>query len=599
MEKDYLDALFLRVREQVSRNAGQRWVKLRGLKEGMPGYEAALADWRRLPLLGDTALQQHARQVLEGSLGRTITTDAPFPAMLWYGGATDSHEGVRFKGTFLQFVEHVIVARSNEIAAKRSGWVVTPTSNMNGWRGNASTTAMHALNLDCDNNGDWTKILTLLDALDMAYIAYQSGGWTPTTPKWHLLIPLAQPFDTTTTEKIKLWKALYAHCRVVFGALAELVGDGFDPTVEAPSVPVFITERRNASDPLRQVVWRTGRTLDLMGIAALLPIPEEAVEQEIIYGVVPVEAKPLGNEQLDRIIESLVEPMSKILSSRRDLYLALPGALLDRGIVAEDVMSIVDEVSRRCPGDPRYTSTEISDRHREHVHCAQTTISKFETGDLYTRIGTIATNWPSVAHAIDDVLPDPKLKGIRDLVDKMSGRTPPSSAASAIVTLSPATAVTPSIISVPVEVPIDLDALRKRLVNLKKAKLKSPNIYQKVRGFIIESLLNGEDLVPFIELADGTKKSIEDANEKIIDCNGAVKIAMGLIAFKLPPGTPFSAVVELARRSLYATAKEHGQSFETICNRAEHAFLRSFGARVELDDQKFKQATYDRLDRLG
>lgn len=566
----------------------------------MPGYEAALADWRLLPLLSDVALRQHARQVLEGSLGRTITTNSPFPAMLWYGGATDSHEGVRFKGTFVQFVEHVMVARSNEIAPKRSGWVVTPTSNMNGWRGNASTTAMHALNLDCDGNGDWTTILTLLDALDMAYIAYQSGGWTQTTPKWHLLIPLAQPFDTTTLEKIKLWKALYAHCRVVFGALAELVGDGFDPTVEAPSVPVFITERRSVADPLRQVVWRAGRTLDLAGIAALLPLPEEAAEQEVIYGVVPVEAKPLGNEQIDRIIESLIKPMSTIWSSRRDLYLALPGALLDRGIVAEDVMSIIDEVSRRCSGDPRYTPSEISDKHREHVHCAQTTISKFETGDLYTRIGTIATNWPSVAHAIDDVLPDPKLKSIRDLVDKMSGRTVPSSAPSSTVTLSTTNVVAaPSVITVPVEIPIDLVALRKRLVGLKKTKLKSPNIYQKVRGFIIESLLNGEDLVPFIELADGTKKPIEDANEKVIDCNSAVKIAMGLIAFKLPPGTPFVAVVEIARRSLFATAKEHGQSFETICNRAEHAFLRSFGARVELDDQKFKQATYDRLDRLG
>lgn len=400
------DDLFLQKRKLVERGACDRYAK-EGTTEEL--IASRKQEWQQLPILLDPALRAYSQAALAQSCGRMVNLDDPFPAMIWYGGATDTTAGHRFLGNLEQFVRYVLIDRASAVAEKRRGWVVTPTTSTDGARTNNSTTAVHALNLDCDGGGTWDVLHKRLTELQVAHILYQSGGWTENTPKWHALLPLEEPFRTDSPEKAAEWRQVYLSARIVFGALAELPGDGFDATVDTPSIPIFITERRSSSDPERRVEFHGGRRLDLYRLIDLLPeVGGDQVQGS--YGVAgrstDLDREPMTDDRLEHIIAGLCVPMGKILSGRRELYLALPGALLDRGLAPEDVLSVVEEISLRCPGDPRYSKSEVDSKHREHVHCARTTVRKWEEGETYTRIGTIADRWPEVATTIDKVLPD-------------------------------------------------------------------------------------------------------------------------------------------------------------------------------------------------
>jgi len=571
--------VFTRVRDLVSRGSCERMLRSVGLVAGTDEYELARVQWQSMPHLLDESLRSTSQSVLAASCGQQVTESTPFEAMIWYGGATDSYAGHKFTGTFKQFIDHVLVARAGEIAPKRCGWVVTPTSNINGHRTNASTTAMHALNLDCDGRGEWSRLVAALESIGMAYIAYQSGGWRPGEHKWHLLLPLAAPFATVTQEKILMWKTLYHHARVLLGSLAGLVGEGFDPTCETPCQPVFITERREEVDPPRQVIWRTGHSLDLMGIASTLPsVDDSDAEREFVA----VEGRQLSNADLERVVKALVIPMQKILSGRRDLYLCLPGALLDRGVSAEAVLEIVDEISRRCPGDPRYTAAEVADKHREHMHCARTTVSKYEREETYTRIGTLSLSWPEVAYAVDEVLPDARLLMMRALIEKLA------TAKAELKNSAPGpTYVAP--------VFIDLSFIRDRLKDLRRKRKSSASPDNKVRGYMLEMLIDGKDIVPFFEGEDGKKDPVIDKDGKEIDINKSVNIICALVAHAVPKETHFDAIAEVLRPSLFVSAQEHGADFAELMKRAELIFSKSVGFRVERQQEKSRDAKDQRL----
>lgn len=525
--------------------------------------------------------------VLAECKGQPILEISPFPAMVWYGGATDAYDGHRFTGTFRNFIDHVLVARAQEIAPKRTGWVVTPTSNLSGHRTNAATTAMHALNLDCDGRGEPNELVQALRQLGFAFILYQSGGWSPSSPKWHLLLPLSAPFDTTTPEKIEQWKVLYHHARVVLGTIGQLVGEGFDPTCETPCMPVFVTERRNESDPPRRVIWQTGASFDLVGLAALLPTPEDDPEDQDFV----VQARSLDGGEIDRIIAALVVPMSKILNGRRDLYLCLPGALLDRGIAPEAVLQIVEEVSRRCPGDPRYSANDIAEKHREHVHCARTTIAKYEAGAAYTRIGTLADSWLEVAQTIDLVLPDARLLAMRKFIEKKTAARMQQEQRRVEVS-APSSAA-------PVVVPISLGDLRKKLVDLRRRKKSADSADSKVRGYMIGMMLDGKSFIPFFENDDGSRSPAYDKDGKPIDLTKAINIVTALIANNVPIDTPFEAVVEIMRSSLYFAAQEVETGLDAVLARTEYAYTRAMTQRIEKIKERERAENEQRLIRMG
>ena len=44
-------------------------------------------------------------------------------------------------------------------------------------------------------------------------------------PKWRVVLPLEQPYDTSTEDKQFAWKVIYTSARVVFGACARDLED--------------------------------------------------------------------------------------------------------------------------------------------------------------------------------------------------------------------------------------------------------------------------------------------------------------------------------------------------------------------------------------
>jgi hypothetical protein len=557
---------FITARRNTDRSACERWLKSQNLPDDAAVCQAAKERWSKLAFYNDPLLRDLAWRVVGACKGPQVNGTTPFPCTVWYGGATKTYGGLRFTGTLSDYITHVLEARAREIAAKRTGWVVTPTTNVDGHRTNASTTAMHALNFDCDGRGTWDKLSATLGSLGVCFVAYQTGGWTPITPKWHIIMPLAKPFDTSTPEKIAAWKSAYTSARVIFGALAELPGEGFDPTVETPSIPIFVTERRAENDPPRATIHHFGAAFNIETMVQMLPAIEE---EEITTRPRSTATVALDDARLEQIVSILCGPMEKILSGRRLLYLALPGALLDRGVSPDDVRTIICEISLRCPGDPRYSQSEFDAKHKEHLHYVETTINRFESGEQYTRIGTVNESWPEVADAIDNALPDPYLTAV--LAKLEAGRSTPAVEVPGAFTEA----------SEPVQKVVDLHALRKHLKNLRRKKLKSKDVEEQIRGVILDALLKGEDLVPYIEPG----KPVTSADGRPIDRNRALSTAMSMVAFKLPVGTHFEGVAAVVRPSLHAMLKE-GESIDALMKKAEHAFLRSLGKKIEQDEKR-------------
>src|SRR5262249_40868851 len=90
------------------------------------------------------------------------------------------------------------------------------------------------------------------------------------------------------------------------------------------------TAKRVRPAPPRRVLHRYGRWLDLERMVAMRPQVESDWRPAAGPRPDPGDLPPLGDERLDTIVAALVEVIFPIASGRRDLFLALPGALLDR-----------------------------------------------------------------------------------------------------------------------------------------------------------------------------------------------------------------------------------------------------------------------------
>ena len=245
---------FLTAREAVKRGCIERFRK--------EHPELPAETFHTLPLLLAPELRLLSWQALQQARGRMISTDALFTATIWIEyfdkqkqallkGAQATLGGIAFRRSLQDFVT-LLNERGACVAPKRQGWVIEPTTNLDGHRTNASTMAMHALFLDCDGAGEWTTLLDALTQLDFCFVAYQSGGWSSTTPKWRVVLPLSTPFATVTEALREAWKSAYHHARVVFGSVAYLTGQGFDPATDTPACPWFLTEKRDEKDAPRQ-----------------------------------------------------------------------------------------------------------------------------------------------------------------------------------------------------------------------------------------------------------------------------------------------------------------------------------------------------------
>lgn len=562
------ESAFLAALRDTGRGACDRWVQARGVDwDDAAAVREAADAWQRLRLLDDPALLQLARGALSGALGRPFDAAEPFPSMLWPGGASDTRGGRRFKGTAGDFVERVLRVRASVVAPKRAGWVVTPTSNTDGHRVNASTTAVHALNYDCDGRGEWFDLLATLAEVGLAHMAYQSGGWSSTCPKWHALIPLDRPSDTSDPNKIEAHKRAYGAARVVFGALAGLSGEGFDPTVETPCVPVFITERRSEADPPRQVIWRPGRALDLAALLAGLPeVPRDA--HRGTRADTDAEAEPLSDARLEEIAAALCVPMSRIPSGRRDLYMCLSGALLDRGLTGDDMASIVEQVSLRCSGDPSYTRAEVETKHKQHVHDADTTARKYESSGAVTRIGTLVERWPDVARAIDAVLPNAEWSDSVAEFDLQRARAAHDIAPS-------------STAPVPPPPPVRGSVLRAAVRKIRDRKQRALDFDNRVRAVILDDALNGRDLVP-----RRGGKPVKRADGSAYDRASTIEAAVWTIVMNADAVVLSSDALSVFLRPSLTAMLVDGDGINQLLSLVESTFKRAIELRHKNEKQR-------------
>ena len=138
----------------------------------------------------------------------------------------------------------------------------------------------------------------------------------------------------------------------------------------------------------------------------------------------------------------------------------------------------------------------------------------------------------------------------------------------------------PVLASAPVEVaaPVSLADVRKWLVKARTRRAKSEKRDQKIRGYILGALLDGEDLVPRVLRDDGTEESVA-LDGKPVNRDRAIAVAMAMVAFKLPVGTPFDFVRVLVRSSLSRMCT-HGETVNDVERAAERAFLAALGKKV-------------------
>jgi hypothetical protein len=556
---------FLSARAAADRGAYLRWFKAEGIdKNDLAAVAAADTRWRSLSLLRVPGLLALSQSALGAARGRRANGGDRFPASLWLGGARDTDDGRDFLGTAGDFVK-LLHHRATVIAPKGKGWVIEPTTNPSGRRTNDATVAMHALFLDCDGTGEWIKLLTALDGYGFVYVAYQSGGWSSSVPKWRVVLPLHAPFSTTTDVGIRQWKGIYNHARIVFGAVGDLLSVGFDPATETPCCPWFLTEKRAPDDSERQIIARLeGYTLDLAALALALPeISDEEPEYETQSSA---EKLTLSEERQVEIIDALAAVTNHVPIGRRDLYLALPGVLLDRGVPPDDVFAIIEGVSASYP-------RHHAEKHADNLHNARTTITRWEAGTHYTRIGVLNTVAPDVAAVLDRVLPNLATKGIADNVAAQLAQ--PATTAPA---LSPENEqIAQQALAIVHRMP-KLSNFGRAASKLAGTLKQSKRDEMRLSGLLIECFIKGASL-PSLEAM-----SVDEM----------VQRAMTALGRGLPLTTTWPEALDFAGRSLLAT--DFTQSTERVAA-AERAFYEGRGKRGRLNHKKQEKVKTEDAER--
>lgn len=559
------EAAFLLARSHTGRSGFEIYKKSEGVSPADDSsVRAAKARYLKLPLLLDPQLRELALGALAGARGAVRTGASPLHLTLWRWGAT-CVEGGEARETSIEGFAQLLVERASAIAPKRTGWVIEPTLNLDGRRTNASTVEMSALFLDCDGAGEWTDLLEKVDALGLCRVAYQSGGWSPTSPKWRIVFPLAQPFDTRGEASQLAWKKFYHLARVTFGAFGGLLGPGFDPSTDTPCCPWFLTEKREPTDPPRAVSWRPGRSLDAIGLTLNLPeIPaedEDAQRREIRSAP----TAPLGTARLDAVVEALARATASVPGNRRDLYLSLTGALLDRGVPPDEALEAVERVSERYP-------RHHPDKHADNVHCARTTVDKWLRGEPVTRIGTLNEFLPAVAEALDRVLPDPTTKMMADSIEEAVrlARAPGAPTPAVPATSAPPPTNHPRRIKL---TPVGKEALR-------VAKRLKKRVKDKLSGVVVECLVSG---VPI-------------PSSSPAETDNLVAIAMSALGRNMHVDTSWQSVLDLASRCL--SLMDVTQSVERT-DIARRAFYVGQGKRRASMKKREQRNEADRLLRAG
>lgn len=223
-----------------------------------------------LKIVGRKA-HQHAARLTRGERAQILRQCAtPWSGQiggtLWFGGKFDTTGGTRCVDTWDDF-GGMLTDYAQEVVDKGKGLWFTPALSSNGGCRDADAEAITQLTHDCDGAGDWIVLRDILDAASLAYIVQRSSSHKPELPKWHLHVPLTEPWKGTKSE----WRAIYRHCVAWFSASAELPHDlythpatyGFDPSTDRMAQPWFPAARRSEADAPPETVCISGEALDL------------------------------------------------------------------------------------------------------------------------------------------------------------------------------------------------------------------------------------------------------------------------------------------------------------------------------------------------
>ena len=90
----------------------------------------------------------------------------------------------------------------------------------------------------------------------------------------------------------------------------------------------------------------------------------------------------------DEAVRLLADACSRVTDGRHALYLALAGALVDKGAALEHIPAIVRAVAKAAGNDPAV---------RDRVRAARSTIERASAGDVIRGYGTLRMGWPRIA----------------------------------------------------------------------------------------------------------------------------------------------------------------------------------------------------------
>lgn len=228
----------------------------------------------------------------------------------------------------------------------------------------------------------------------------------------------------------------------------------------------------------------------------------------------------------------------------------------------------------------------------EYAHIIHSTHSHNPPGDGCYRLvmplsrPALPSEWPTVRRTMVEVLELPADPVAKDLsrfyflptaragipfyfTNADGAEIDVDDALAAAAPLSPTKEVpapTLSVLPPPTE-PIDLGALRKMLSDVRRSKANGTD-YAKEQAAILGRALDGEPLAD-VGLRHGAR----------------VRLA-GMLAYQLPPGTPWESVLEIVRPCLAATPLADGDTLEGAIEKTRKLYEDSVRSRIAFDERR-------------
>lgn len=144
-------------------------------------------------------------------------------------------------------------------------------------------------------------------------------------------------------------------------------------------------------------------------------------------------------------------------------------------------------------------------------------------------------------------------------------------------------------------IPSTVVKVRQKLQQEKSRLKKHAAQDQKIRGYILESLLDGEDLVPRILLPGGGEAPVY-VEGHVVDRAWAIRAAMDAAARVLRTGTSFDLVSIVCRQS-FSRMRKPGESANDVDRQAEREFLSAIGRKSKRAHKKLE--AMQASDRAG